>query len=313
MAKPCSYFISSIFFLMFCSVLTGCIKDSGCVLPQLTESKSLTIESEANIETQSGYSDDRSVDYSAYLNKVWVGKEWDGGVYTYPASYFITKIEDGLIEGKITTEEVRARNPNRYSQTDNFTGTIYKGIAVCQFDGEHGNKGSILLEFKEGDEILTTIDYLTVGFIDRKKYDYMRLNKLDRYQYLENDVDLLLMKGTYLFRPYNIKDIQKLIEASDTHSYNVDLDSWGNVSIITVVYAGNILRPAVYMTDKDNNIIYDFEAPFQQGIKITNVIVEDFNGNGLKDIKMLTDYPDVGWLFYQNEDGWEYKPIVSKE
>jgi hypothetical protein len=40
------------------------------------------------------------IDYDQYLKKIWVVKNWNGEEYDYP-SFYITKIENGVIEGKI--------------------------------------------------------------------------------------------------------------------------------------------------------------------------------------------------------------------
>ena len=72
-------------------------------------------DNEASIAKFSGLS---------YLRKIWVVDNWAGGAYTYPLSFYITKIEDGVIEGRFSTSSVAFPDFYSYnyeSGTDIFT------------------------------------------------------------------------------------------------------------------------------------------------------------------------------------------------
>lgn len=48
-----------------------------------------------------------TIDYNQYLKKIWIVDSWDGREwdYDYP-SFFITKIENEVLEGKLKTSSI---------------------------------------------------------------------------------------------------------------------------------------------------------------------------------------------------------------
>ena len=84
------------------------------------------------------------------------------------------------------------------------------------------------------------------------------------------------------------------------------MNTWGKVFFVAGYYVHNRTLPAVFITDEKGDILYDFRAPYQNGIEIYNVTVEDLNGDGLLDVTVsLDNMPEslLHWYFYQLETG----------
>ena len=171
------YIVLCVCLIIFCFGLTGCVKN----------------EYSAHFQYSNGLD---SNDYNSYLKKIWVAASWDGGEYYYPSSFCITKIENGLIEGKLTTGAIAEPDFYVYSfdppkNSGALTGTIYDGLAECHFSDERGNKGTVTLVFRGNSEIEATIKYTS------KEYTY---------DYESSD-------ESYLFRPYNFTDIEQYLDS----------------------------------------------------------------------------------------------------
>lgn len=239
--------------------------------------------------------DIKAIDYNRYLKKIWVVKDWDGGAYKYPSSFFISKIENGAVEGKLITRSVAEPEfyffrlePSKY--LGDLSGIVNKERAVeCQFSDEVGNKGNVTLAFKENDEIEATIKYTGKG---------------DAYKDLPLD-------GNYVFRPYNLADIKGFTPLKE-HSFAIDLNSWGSVNFVSgEVNTGNKVYPLVYLTNGQDDILYEFRGYFHTGSKIIETSVTDINKDGLKDITIITRFNDpaiehIKWVFYQMDNGLFY-------
>jgi len=280
-------------------------------------------------------------DYSHYLKKIWVVKEWDGGVYNYPFSFFITRIEDGVIEGEFSegivmpfffSSSYSAQNGNTPNFEDikdlpraNLLGRVFGGIAECQFSNEYGDVGSASLVFKENDEIDAVIDYAYVGFMNKEQYySYLRgiyQDTCDGREYLEK---LSPMEGNYSYRPYNISDIEGSADVVRMTSDMVDLDSWGSVLIVTALLGGRgPWFPVMFLTNEYDDILYEFSVSSINSTEILEVVVEDFDGDGLKDIRVtlgFVDYSsgvsavsDIQVTFLQMDNGLFYDKCLSNE
>ncbi|WP_167956256.1 hypothetical protein [Anaerosporobacter faecicola] len=233
------------------------------------------------------------IDYNQYLKKIWVMKNWAGGGYNY-FSFFISRIEDGVIEGKLSTGSIAEPEFYFYSfdSTTNLgdlTGTVNNGIAECKFSDQDGNEGNVTLIFKENDEIEVTIEYTDKG---------------SAYKDLSLD-------GNYHFRPYNLTDLEDFIPLKE-YSFEKKINSWGSVNFVSgEVNHGDRFYPAAYLTNEYDDIFYEFQASFQTGTKIIEVSIKDINGDGLEDIKIVTAFEDsyienIEWIFYQRDDGLFY-------
>lgn len=236
----------------------------------------------------------KAIDYNQYLKKIWVVKSWSGGAYDY-SSFFISRIENRVIEGKLSTGSIAypdfffySLEPSKY--LGDLSGTVNNSVAECQFSDKVGNKGSVALMFKENDEIEAKIKYT---------------NKGEAYKDLPLD-------GNYIFRPYNLTDIKDFIQLKE-HSFAIDLNSWGSVNFVSgEVNHGDKVYPAVYLTNEHDDILYKFQASFKTGSKIKQASIKDINNDGLKDVMITTEFIDdpgaesIEWIFYQMSNGLFY-------
>jgi hypothetical protein len=238
--------------------------------------------------------DNNTNDYSQYLKKIWVVADWSGGAYTNSCSFIISKIENNKIEGSLCTGGVAYPDFFAYSFTprwysNNLTGTFVDGVGICTFNDGEGTAGIISFTFHENDIIEATYIYTNIP------------------EYILELTDFSVT-GTYLFRPYTINDVLPGINNNQL-LYPVNLDSWGDVNVVTRYYEiPNHPYPMVYLADAQNNILYEFYN-FPNGIAISDVLITDLNGDGLKDIKVILDIePDysISVTFYQMKNGLFY-------
>lgn len=104
-------------------------------------------------ENESQLKGDKEItNYSNYLKKIWIVDSENYILYDY-CSFFITKIENGKLEGKFSTASVAwpdffvySFNPSKY--LGNLTGKVNNDSAECQFADRVGNEGKITLTFK---------------------------------------------------------------------------------------------------------------------------------------------------------------------
>jgi hypothetical protein len=307
--------ISTIFFITLLIGLTGCgsIEEKTDILESPSSViRETNITSAPNPSTSpmtvmptkpsiSPSSDNiKKIDYNQYLKKIRVVKNWNGGAYDY-FSFFISKIENGVIEGKLSTGSIAypdfyfySREPSKY--LGDLSGTVNNNVAECQFSDKVGNRGSVTLVFKENDEIEAKIMYTDKG---------------EAYKDLS-------LEGNYLFRPYNLADIEDFLPFKE-YSFVIDLNSWGSVNFVSgEINHGDKVYPAAYLTNEFDDILYKFQAPFQTGTEIIDASIKDINGDSLKDIKIITaffdydtglkllDMPRIEWIFLQGDDGLFY-------
>ena len=251
------------------------------------------------INSPSG-SDKNANDYNQYLKKIWVVKSWDGGAYE-GFSFFISKIENGKIQGRFSINQVA--NPDFYFYRlessiylGDLSGTVDNGVAECKFSDKAGNRDNVKLVFKENDKIDVTIKFT---------------NKSKDYEDLSLD-------GKYSFRPYKLTDYENFIRFK-AHSFEVELDSWGSVFFVSGKSDNGIVaHPVAFLTNEYGDILYAFGAPFQTGTEIKEASVKDINRDGLKDIKIITGFnedPDIEpieWIFLQKENGSFYNSDLEK-
>lgn len=236
----------------------------------------------------------KTIDYNQYLKKIWVEKNWNGGAYEY-FSFFISKIENGAIKGKLSTGSIAypdfyfySLEPSKY--LGDLSGTVNNDVAECQFNDKVGNKGSVTLVFKENDEIEAKINYTDKG---------------EAYKDLS-------LEGNYLFRPYNLADNEDFIPLKE-YSFVIDLNFWGSVNFVSgEVNHGEKVFPAAYLTNEHDDILYKFQAPFQTGFKVVEASIKDINKDGLNDVKITIGYigdsndERIEWSFYQMSNGLFY-------
>ena len=219
-------------------------------------------------------------DYSSYLKKIWVEKGWSSNDdrWSWGVSLVITKIENGRIEGYIQNYGNISEDYFDFSVGKEilypFSGEIYDGIAECEYVDGRNNP-------------------FTITFCEN---DYIKVERDgDAYQ-------------SYLLRPYHMSDWQF---RGEPITYEVELDSWGTVTLFYANLEDRHSYPWVLLLDDQGDILYKFPGRFQIDSEVSEVAIEDVNGDGLKDVEVVTCMNGMGedrmeWFFYQTEDGLFY-------
>lgn len=237
----------------------------------------------------------KEIDFSQYLNKIWVIEDEDG-IFESKVSFYITSFENGNIEGKIQLKEgivipkscKEADIDNVSDYVGDFSGEYTRDGLECTFQTPRGDKGKMLFRTLDSNVIKMSI----------------KSTKGKR------------IRGTYSFRPYNLSD-KKNFTLNEEFSREIELDSWGKVWLMSG-RIDNIGKgtyyPVVFLTDADKNILYEFNTGYTAGTEVYDVAIEDMNEDGLKDISIVIwvsyfkddDYFLIKSDFYQMNDGRFY-------
>lgn len=220
-----------------------------------------------------------TINYNQYIRKTWVKKSGD-----YNTSFTIYNIANGKITGYLDSLYGVAV-PNIYDLKKNITGTINKNIAECQLSDSKGNKGTIRLVFKENDEIEATIKLTAKS----------------------QNTNMQPQEGTFEFIPYKLSSIKGFSLIKD-QSFMVNLNSWGNVRFVSgKLTAGNHIPVVFYLTDKEGDILFNFDSSLPYNVDVKAVSFADLNKDGLKDIIIIVDSNDgvapVATVYLQKTDG----------
>lgn len=241
-----------------------------------------------------------ATDYEEYLHKIWVSDEWVENDIHLPCdngiSFCITQIKDGIVEGKVSKRRIV-----KPGEAYEFQGIIEKGKVECQFDmGEGGYKGKFCFDMKDEDEIIVKL----------------------QYEYRDDTGKTIVYEGQDYYRPYNLSMEEEITIAK---TMEVDLTLWGTAWIAVGWFDTSTTHSfkyhgTAYLINEDGDIFYKFSAPFRTGMWIVDAYLEDLNGDGLLDIKMIErmdEFPDIEdavnfeiqeddyeWHFLQREDGY---------
>lgn len=204
------------------------------------------------------------INYDEYIGKEWVAEGWHGENDEYQEynalfHFCISQADHGMIKGTFA-----ARNYVSVSaRTGIFTGSIVDDTAECQlYDGQSKQIGLLTLKFLENDRIDAVIE-LT------ETYDICK---------------------HYVFRPYNIMDVGNL-RINQELERTVEMDAWGQVNIVAGVLEGNKPYPVIYLTNVQGDILHDFSASYQVASEVYEIEVDDFDEDGLQDVKIITYFP----------------------
>ncbi len=257
-------------FILF--ILTSCQMKHDALSSDINGS--LTVSSEA-----------ADLNYDQYLKKIWIVKENDRDsevINDYP-SFFITDVSDGIITGSMSIG-IRAF-PNCYVKSFDsknlieFSGAIEDGVGKCQYGNNNSANGEIELIFK--DDEIEAIICSSSG----------------------NDPVFSKIYGKkFVYHPYNIQDDKYMLDVSNCVT---ELNYWGKVNITTGYINANHPYAVAYITDNDGNILYEFKG-MTNGVKVTDIKIEDINNDNLLDIKISLDYPDLEYIYIQMDDGLFY-------
>ena len=249
--------------------------DTSGINTKTTQAKTTTSDVKATPTTNT------TIDYTQYIKKTWRQKKItkESGI-----SFCISKIENGEVTGKFTTV---GPAPGYDNNIADFNGTISKDTASCLFVDFRGNKGNIKLIFEPNNEMEATIKIT---------------NK-------SQDTKAQPPEGTFQLVPHNIRDLTDFAPIED-QSFSVNLNSWGDVKFVSGKLTGGNHVPAVfYLTNNDDDILYDFAPDLPYDINIKAISFEDVNKDGLKDIIIIVGGGD-GWylanVYIQEIDGSFY-------
>lgn len=247
--------------------------------PADSTNNSLTTKSpEKSMPTTTTVTTGKAIDYHQYLKKTWIRNTDTNFPNEGGLSILISKIEEGKIQGKLSAV---GNGPAYNMDSAEFEGTVNNGTAECQLvNDSRGNKGTIKFLFKPNSTLEATIK------ITEKS----------------GDTVMSLPEGTFEFTPYNLKNI-KGFALIENQTFMVDLNSWGNVKFVSgKLTAGNHIPVVFYLTNKDGDILYNFNATLPYSVDVQAVSFKDVNKDGLKDIIIIVA---------DNYDGSSEDPIAT--
>lgn len=235
--------------------------------------------------------------YKEYLHKIWVLDKWNDENIELDCyeeySFYISEIADYRIKGRVTRWGITNPGENKL----NFQGTIENGIGKCQFDMGDGYQGNFYFEIRNTNELMV-------------EFQYTHSDDTGKTSVYEREG---------IFKPYNLSMLEKVTVAK---TVEVNLDLWGTAWIAVGWYDTSTRHYGVaYLINEEGDILYVFSAPFRTGMWIVNAYLEDLNGDGVPDIRMIerdqTGLPnledpasfeiqadDYEWHFIQREDGY---------
>ncbi|MCL2610204.1 MAG: hypothetical protein FWE02_00830 [Defluviitaleaceae bacterium] len=251
-----------------------------------------------------------NINVEKFLRYIWIPHNWirdEEGQLPYFFSFRLDRIENDTISGEFNTGfSLFSTFPSvtyleRLPRKNNMFLEINGNVAKGTFEGDSGFGGNITLKFEEKGIIDVILEY--TGSPD--KHDYQ------------------LQYGEFSLRPLNIiTDFEQneYFVINEDLTFETTLNSWGDVIFFAGFHDGSRHFPAVYLTDTNGNLLYDFRANFATFTYIYEIIIEDRNGDGLLDVAIIADGGEVSyetilatgssdyrffhWYFYQLENGW---------
>lgn len=220
-----------------------------------------------------------------HLNKIWISEPSD--IIGSPFSFHINSVKGNIIAGNLQIGQpavpdllVYNEEPSKYLIP--FSGDVEGNKAVCFFGKDPNESGVLTIYFfKDG-----TVEASIVWAHGEEMYKGVPSEKM------------------YRFRPYHISDLEIDSSGKET-SIEANLGFWNHVYLRAI--QGN--APLLLITDNEGNVFYIFWDTVT-GTEITQVTVEDINGDGLKDIKFLMEPPnnagsdvEIWRTYYQRIDG----------
>lgn len=227
-----------------------------------------------------------NIEYEQYLKKTWVRNTDSDFPDNGGVSIIISKVGNGKIQGEIS---VVGHAPAYNMDNAEFEGTVINDTAECQLvNDSRGNEGIVELLLKPDNTIEATIT------ITEKSEDTV----------------MRLPEGTFVFTPYNLKNINGFEPIKD-QTFMTDLNTWGNVQFVSgKLTDGNHIPVVFYLTNEEGDILYQFNAVLPYSVDVTAVSFQDVNKDGLKDIIIIVkdNYDEasgepLATVYLQEEDG----------
>lgn len=232
-----------------------------------------------------------------YLSqKVWLAEDWYEQEEVYEdLSLFFSRVSDGKIEGNFWLDYTISPDEHLYShEREEDYGTItgeYEGNkAQCTlvWDNEKID-GRMELELQDEKILLVKIKVHTES--EEKKWSDER---------------------NMVLKPYNLNDeIEKSNRRSDTNEISetpVKLDGWGSVNFVSRVRTSKKTALFLYLTDDDENILYEFLPYVPNDFRVKQFEFTDMNNDSREDLLLeVCDRSDpellVENVFLQNDMG----------
>ena len=230
------------------------------------ESGTFAPTDEENSSSATAKADDK-VDYSQLIKRNWIRTPTSEFPDNGGLSIVISDIKDGKISGEVTA---LGGGPSYNMDIAEFEGTVNGKTAECQLvNDSRGNKGTISFSFLSPDMLEAAIA------LTEKTEDIMSLPE-----------------GTYKLSPYNLKNIEGF-EPVEEQTFMIDLDSWGTVKFVSgKLTAGNHVPVVFYLTDEDDNLLYEFETGFPYRVNVEAVSFQDVNKDNRTDVIIIVSDQD---------------------
>lgn len=275
------------------------IEINGTNIPEPSHVPATAMPTQSNASLSGD--NNNTIDYNKFIKKVWIVENSINNYTDYYQSFHISKIADGEILGELSLIDPSLPNPDYHSPNDisywaNFTGTINKNVAECQFKFATGDTGKLKLIFESSKEIKAIFEY---------KNNSQDIK--DEVQNLKDNSINLHLDGTYKFKPYNLNDLNKFTPLKD-QSFIVDLNSWGKVRFVSgKLDSGKHILTVCFLTNIDRDILYDFGSSFPYDVDIKTISFKDVNKDKLKDLIIITDCEELrAYVYFQKPDGSFY-------
>lgn len=179
--------------------------------------------------------------------------------------------------------------------TGYFEGKVIDGVARCKFQNEDGEEGWLTISFEDQDVLTATVEW-------------------------EDQENAALKAENYYMEEYNIyqhvisEDETAITKVNERLSRDVNLKKWGNVKILVCESTNlekGVCAPLLFMTDQEGNLLYQFDVASPSNCLITDLRVEDLNGDSYEDVAVtisvvgeeLQYEPLEEHYFYQQPDG----------
>lgn len=272
--------------LLFITVfLMGC---SNCEMNDVLEDN---VANESERQAQ-------DIDYSSYTRKIWINENSEKQASVDDLFIYLNELDDENVIGEIFVGKMPISSHFYYSSP--FTGE-YKWNLIGEVKEDS-------LECKiESDDMNGYISFMLNSSKIESKIKLMEEEALK---------DESSNEKVHSFRPYTIKDMSSNYEKMglsivtlEEYSFDIDIDSWGSVHFISMMVNSNKPHPIFLLTNENSEILYQFYAPFQNGLDVTEISIDDVDGDGLDDVVVILGDNDVSiggvapWIFLQTKDG----------
>lgn len=271
-------------FYTYILIITLCFSSIGCSKEEKKENENnnkAVVEEKDEKEINSGVSEEKKIDYSAYAGH-WVNEKLLIQDFKYGTTVDLDVDEKGYVNGSVYSA---TENLAHIAQVD-INGQIENNKLSYDFD-EDGweHSGNIEIEFKENSIVLNI--------------KYNEKSSENNLWGIGEGAFPLINDTTPVKRTLNdIKDGGFVVQ--ENQSFDTKIDNYGDIKFISGLKRedGNDIA-VFYIADRNNNILYKLPAFYGNNKgrfeEVNCVAFMDFNGDNLKDILIIGK-------FLSNED-----------